>query len=200
MKKQNIPIFNLLLAFGVICIIVGLFLLLRVSFNYQLEFSFLSFAVTFTGAVLFYLSMTITRRALFFFLGLYLCLASFFTWFVTSGLIPLSMTELWPVEVVLSGICLAGTGIFKNHTLRTRYLFPSVTLIVFGLVFLLFSLDIIRVSFFSVFSRWWPLLLILLGLALVVLFACQHRSDIHFPYEADECYDGETSVSEDGDE
>ena len=70
MKKLTVPVLNILLALGVVCIIAGLFLLLRLASDYRLEFSFLSFAVIFTGAVLFYLSLTVTRRALFFFLGL----------------------------------------------------------------------------------------------------------------------------------
>lgn len=198
MKKLTVPILNMLLACGVLSIIAGLFLVLRVASNYQLEISFLSFAITFTGAVLFYLSLVVTHRALFFFLGLYLCLASFFAWFVASGVFPPAMDRLWPLEVVLSGICLVATGLFKNHRLRTRYLFPGVSLVVLGLLFLLFSLGVIRLSFVTVFMRWWPVLLIVLGVALVVLFAVQQRTDIPFPYDKDDGAD--IASSEDAEE
>ena len=110
------------------------------------------------------------------------------------------MGRLWPVDVILSGLCLVATGLFKNHRLRTRYLFPGVGLCLMGTVFLLFSADIVKVSFYSVFRRWWPLLLVVLGLALVVLFACQQRADIPFPYEPEDSSDSDISVSGDGEE
>ncbi len=200
MKKITVPVLNVLLAFGVICIIAGLFLLLRVASNYRLEISFFSFAVIFTGAVLLYLSIVVTHRALFFFLGLYLTTATFFTWLVSSGVIPPVMAGLWPLDVILSGICLIATGIFKKRRLHTRYLFPGLSLIVLGGIFLLFSLNIITMSLLAVFMRWWPVLLILLGFALVVLFAVQQRSDISFPYEAEESAEADSALLEEGEE
>lgn len=196
MKKLTVPLLNLLLAFGVICILVGIFLLVRVAANYHLELSFLTLALVFTGAVLFYLSLVLYRRALFFFLGTYLCFGSIFNLIVASALLPLSMRELWPVEVMLSGVCLVVTGVFKNHRLRSRYLFPSLLLLALGTIFLLFSLDVISISFASFFLRWWPALLVLVGVFLVVLFLYQQAPDSHFPYEADDAGDDAVGVGE----
>ena len=195
MKKLTVPLLNLLLAFGVICILVGVFLLVRVAANYHLELSFLTLALVFTGAVLFYLSLALYRRALFFFLGMYLCFASIFNLIVASDAISLSMRQLWPVEVVLSGVCLTVTGLFKQHRFTTRYFFPALSLMALGVIFLLFSLDIIPISFASFFIRWWPALLVAVGVFLVVLFLYQQAPDSRFPYEAEEIIENDDNAA-----
>ena len=186
MKKLTVPLLNILLAFGVVCILVGIFLLVRVASNYHLELSFLTVALVFTGAVLLYLSLAVYRRALFFFLGLCLCFISIFNLIIASSVLPLSMRQLWPGQVVLSGVCLFVTGVFKNHHIRARYSFPALLLIALGAVFLLFSLHIIPVSFTYVVTRWWPAFLVLIGVSLVVLFLYQQAPNSHFPYESEE--------------
>lgn len=194
LKKLTVPVLNLLLAFGVVCILVGIFLLVRVASNYRLELSFLTLALVFTGALLFYLSLTVYRRALLFFLGMYLCFASVANLITASGLLPFSTAQLWPLQVVLSGICLIVTGLFKNRRVTSRYLFPAILLAALGCIFMLFSLDVIPVSFASVFTRWWPVLLVGVGGFLVALFLYQQSPDSRFPYEAEDSAEADASA------
>lgn len=193
MKKLTVPLLNILLACGVVSILVGIFLLLRVATDSQLELSFLTLALVFTGAVLVYLSLALYRRALFFFVGLYLCCASILNLIAASHFVPLSIRQLWPAEVIICGVCLLVTSFFKNHRLCARYFFPALSLIVLGSIFLLFSLNIVHVSFASVFFRWWPVLLVLGGASLIALYLYQQAPDSKFPYDKDDSVSAEES-------
>ena len=54
--------------------------------------------------------------------------------------------------------------------LQAFYIVPGITLTGLGLFFLCFSLDIISVSFAEFARMWWPLIFVVFGLVLIVLF------------------------------
>ena len=58
-----------------------------------------------------------------------------------------------------------------------------------GVLFLLFTFDVIHFSFVSFFSKWFPAILIFLGAMLVGIFIYQQNSKGFFPYDKDELSD-----------
>ena len=185
MKKFTVPILNVLLAVGVVCVFMGFFLLIHPFAGVGNVAPFVNICLILVGALCFYVSLVTYRHAPLFFFGLYLCLAASLYLFVTSGILSVSWTQLWPGGVVLCGICLFLTGLFRHRKVRSAYLFPGVLLVLLGAVFLLFSFDIVTISFREFVTRSWPFFLMGVGAFLIGLFLYQHTPGNHFPYEAD---------------
>ncbi len=186
MKKITVPVLNILLAAGVIFILAGLLLISRFSVGFASELPSGSIATMFVGAVIFYIAMTLIHWAVFFFLGLLVFCIGLCMTFVFSGVLPFSPEHFWPIAVILCGISLMLTCIFKHRKIRGVYLFPSILIEILGLVFLLFSLDVIKISFSAFMAKWGPFVLIVAGIALVGVFFWQRNFNDFFPYDKDE--------------
>ncbi|MCR5401199.1 MAG: hypothetical protein K6E78_06340 [Treponema sp.] len=188
MKKITVPVLNALLAAGVALILSGLILILRFSAGWD-NVPVLSVLAMIFGALVFYAAMTIIHWAVLFFSGLLLfCLGICMT-FAFSGLLPLGPEHLWPIGVILCGICLILTCIFKHQKIRMVYLFPSLLILTLGFIFLLFSLEVIKISFSSFMSKWSPSVLIFIGASLIAVFLWQRNFKEFFPYDKDELSD-----------
>lgn len=183
MKKLTATTLNMILALGVICILAGILFFVRVSAKLDAHIETWTVCLTVIGAVVFYLSLIKFNYALVFFSGLFFVLSGFFFMIVNSGVVQTGVSGLWPFVIVLAGISLMLTGIAKDRRIRVSYFFPSLMLIFLGLFFLLFSLDIIEMSFRKWISIFWPLFPFFLGLSLIVLFLIQQNPAAHFPYD-----------------
>ncbi len=169
---------KILLAAGLLLIGAGVLLFgLKESLD---VFSFIAFRAFFfflVGGILFYRSMTGKKLSSLFFISLVILCNGFLIIAVDIGLIPYKLIQIWPVMVMLSGIMLVPTGIYKTGRVTSRFLVPAVMIFFMGVFFLLFSLDIIPVSFISFSAQWWPLFFILAGLFLVALFFYGKKKD-----------------------
>ncbi|MBQ7538517.1 hypothetical protein [Treponema sp.] len=189
MKKITVPVLNLLLAAGVLLIIAGLLLISRFSVGFGVALPVGSITTMIFGAVIFYVAMTLIHWAVFFFMGLLVFFMGLCMTFVFTSVLPFGPQHLWPIAVLLCGICLLLTCVFKHRKIRGVYLFPTVLIEVLGAFFLLFSTKIIKVPFSVFISKWGPLLLVLAGAALVGIFFWQRNFNDFFPYDKDELSD-----------
>lgn len=189
MKKITVPVLNVLLAVGVVFVIAGLLLISRFSSELGAELPVGSICTMIFGAVIFYVAMTLIHWAIIFFTGLLVFCIGLCVTFVYTGVLPLTPSQLWPVGVILSGICLLLTCVFKHRKIRGVYLFPTILIEVLGIVFLFFSLNIIKVSFLAFVGKWSPLILILAGSSLIGVFLWQRNFNDFFPYDKDELSD-----------
>ena len=189
MKKITVPVLNALLAAGVILIIVGLLLISRLSAGWGSEIPAFSIAIMVFGAAVFYVAMTLIHWAVFFFTGLFVFCMGLCMTFIFTNVLPFTTEHLWPICVILCGMCLILTCVFKHRKIRGVYLFPSLLIEVLGIAFLLFSLDVIKISLSLFVAKWGPLMLILAGAALVGVFFWQRNFNEFFPYDKDELSD-----------
>ena len=189
MKKITVPVLNALLAAGVILIIVGLLLISRLSAGWGSEIPAFSIAIMVFGAAVFYVAMTLIHWAVFFFTGLFVFCMGLCMTFIFTNVLPFTTEHLWHICVILCGICLILTCVFKHRKIRGVYLFPSLLIEVLGIAFLLFSLDVIKISLSLFVAKWGPLMLILAGAALVGVFFWQRNFNEFFPYDKDELSD-----------
>ena len=180
---------NILLAAGVILVLSGLLLISHFSAKFGAEVPTIPITTMIFGAVIFYLAMTLIHWAIFFFLGLLVFCMGLCTTFVFTGILPLGPGSLWPIGVLLSGLCLLLTCFFKHQKIRGVYLFPSILLEILGFIFLLFSLGVIKISFSAFIAKWGPLVLILAGASLIGVFLWQRNFKDFFPYDKDELSD-----------
>ena len=189
MKKITVPVLNVLLAMGVVLIIAGLLLISKFAAGFGSSLPSGSIATMIFGAVIFYVAMTLVHWAIFFFLGLLVFFFGLCMTFVFSGVLPFGPNQLWPIAVLLCGICLILTCIFKHRKVRGVYFFPAVLIEILGIVFLLFSLNVIKISSSSFMAKWGPFVLIFAGASLIALFIWQRNFNDFFPYNKDELSD-----------
>jgi ABC-type multidrug transport system permease subunit len=90
--------------------------------------------------------------------------------FISSGLIPYTIIQLWPLIVFFCGVSLLVSGFYRQQRMRISHLVPSIVLILLGILFLLFSLHVFTARFSVIVAQWWPVALIAAGIALVLLY------------------------------
>ena len=187
MRKIKVPVLNILLALGFVCIFAGMFFLLHPFAGMEgvepFINPFVNVSLIIFGALCFYFALIRYHHAPLYFFGMYLCLMSLFFLLISTRIIPVSFDRLWPCGMILCGICLVLTCLCRHHRLFSAYLAPGILLTIMGGFFLLFSLDIIAISFKEFVARWWPLFLIFAGVVLVGLFLYQQNPVVPFPYE-----------------
>lgn len=189
MKKFTVPALNIILALGVLLILLGLFLISYFSSDFTGKIPLASVLIMFLGAVVFYASLVFLKRASTFFIGLYIFSCGLLFTFIDFNVVNFGLSVLWPLFSVFGGVCLVLTCLFKHGRIRGVYLIPSIILVILGAIFLLFSFHIIRFSFVSFFSKWFPVVLIFSGAVLVAIFICQKKSLGFFSYDKDELSD-----------
>jgi hypothetical protein len=102
--------------------------------------------------------------------GMIFSLGGLFFLLVYTVLQGKSMEKVWPFFMLITGLSLIPYGYKKRGAARTTVIIPAIFIAVLSLMFLPFSLGTAGVSFLDFVRHWWPLILIVLGLALIVSF------------------------------
>ncbi len=194
MNKKSALLLYISLACGILFILLGIVLLLLSNAkSSDVQIPLLTFLLLTTGAVSLFFSIAITQRAFFLYLGLNMCFFGLLSLSLAFNVFDLTFYKIWPLGMIFGGVSLVPSGYFRYRKMHTAYIFPSVVLILLGLLFCLFSFDILKVSFSRFVACWWPAALIILGTVLVAVFIIQKKNQTSFPYiredELDE-YDG----------
>lgn len=169
---------NLLLATGLICIAGGAFLLLCMFAGESLTTPILIPVMALAAGVfmLFY-AFTRYKSVWTVFLGYFLTASCFFIMISGSDMTSHSLSQLWPVLAIICGAAYLSAGLSVHKKFMLSNAICSVFMMGMGVFFLLFSMDIITVPFSAFASRWWPLLLIIFGLVLIIVFIYKQNSD-----------------------
>jgi hypothetical protein len=131
---------------------------------------FMAFSFVIAGIVLAMVAVVLNKRATYIFFAVFFIMTGFYLFLSALGLIPGSFfNNSWPVISVFAGLALLPAGWRRYGFFRSRFLVPSVVLVVLGCVLLVFSFDVVDFSFKQFIQNWWPLLLVLAGLLLVFL-------------------------------
>lgn len=85
--------------------------------------------------------------------------------FIIINILPPSveLRRIWPVFMINAGVSLLLYGYSMKKEKRINLVIPAWSIILLALIFLLFSLDIIKMSFLSVVRVWWPLIFLVFG-------------------------------------
>ncbi len=162
---------NIILAVGIFSILTGILLLGLLSSELSFRNFFLRPTLLFIlGAITIYISLVSTRYPLFTFSGMFFCCAGILFLFIDAKLIKSNIEQLWPVLVIMSGVFLFPSCYLRSKKITPSYVVPAMCLVCLGLLFLLFSMDIIKIPFSTFAARWWPFVLIIFGIGLVILF------------------------------
>ena len=127
-----------------------------------------SFLIIAVGIGCAFAAIGLNRRPLYLFFAAFLLQAGLFFFLGATGVIPISFLRSWPLLSVFAGVAILPAGWQRYRKLRVSYIVLSISFIVLGCVLMFFSLDMVDFSFSQFVLGWWPLLILLAGLVLVL--------------------------------
>ncbi|MDR2150238.1 MAG: DUF5668 domain-containing protein [Spirochaetaceae bacterium] len=130
---------------------------------------FLSFLFFSGGVICAVSALRLRKRSLYLFLAAFFIQIGLFLLLSALHLFPVPFSKAWPFLSIFSGLALFPTGWHRYGVLKTNYIVSSVAFMILGSVLLLFSFDMVSFSFAQFVLNWWPLIIILAGLVLVLL-------------------------------
>lgn len=185
-QKNNIKLYRTLLAAGFFCVFAGLVLLLTLPQKNAESFLIYFCIITmFISALGVYISL-IVQKAFPFFLGLNVFLVSATCAFLSVNTNSFSVEHYWPISMISLGITLIPSGYIRYKKMRTIYTIPACVLSALGIVFLLFSLDVIKIPLRTFMAYCWPLVLVICGIILIIYYLYGQKNKVKFFEEAEE--------------
>jgi hypothetical protein len=154
---------------GLLFMFLGCAFLLGSLADISRAFVLLSFFFVILGAGFAVLAIKLNKRSLYLFFAAFFLQVGLFLFLSTLNIIPLAFSRSWPLLSIFSGIALFPAGWHRYGIIRTRYVVPSVTFIILGSLLMVFSLDLVSFSLSQFVRDWWPLLILLGGLILILV-------------------------------
>ncbi|MCR5494718.1 MAG: hypothetical protein K6F15_03695 [Treponema sp.] len=174
---KNTKNLNLILALGFVLIFTGfIFTLCLIGRTPDFSSLIVPDILFIAGLLNFYLYLAFKKNAFRFFISINLTLYGIFSSLLVYQVINVSFSEIWPIYIFITSLSLFIAGRKTGKFFSINYDFPAISLFIIAVVFLFFSLDIIKISFTRLALMMCPLLLILGGIFLVLLFF--HRKSL----------------------
>ncbi|MDR2371002.1 MAG: hypothetical protein LBD71_05950 [Treponema sp.] len=128
-----------------------------------------SFGFVLLGVLCAVFALRLNKSSLYLFFAAFFLQMGFFLLLSALAIVPVSFSKSWPLLSIFSGLALFPAGWRRYGCLRSRYVVPSVFFAVLGSILMIFSLDLVSFSFARFVLDWWPLLVVLTGLVLVLI-------------------------------
>ena len=150
--------------------LLGNILLLRYVVGVSGISVFLSFLFLIAGFICVLLAIRLHRRPSYVFIASFILMVGSVISLTAVGIIPrFFLFRSWPLISVFSGLALLPAGKRHYGKFRSKFVVPSCFFIIFGLVLLIFSFDIVTFSFRQFILDWWPALILLIGIIMVLV-------------------------------
>jgi hypothetical protein len=121
------------------------------------------------GAICAFLAIKLNKRSLYLFFAAFFLQVGFFLFLSSLHILPFAFSQSWPLLSVFAGLALFPAGWHRFGAIRIRFVVPSVAFVFLGCFFMVFSFRVVPFSFKHFMINWWPLLVVLMGLVLVLL-------------------------------
>lgn len=155
---------------GSFLMLLGNALLLRYVVGISRFSVVISFIFLMAGFVFIILAIRLYRRPSYVFIAAFILMIGFFIFLAALGIIPRRfLFRAWPLLSVFSGLALLPAGRRHYGKFVSRFVVPSCVFIVLGLVLLIFSFNIVNFSFREFILEWWPVLIVLVGIMLLLV-------------------------------
>jgi len=86
-----------------------------------------------------------------------------------------SLARIWPAFMLVTGLSLIPYGLRRRGSARTAIVVPALFISCLALLFFVFSLRRETGEFGQFVRQWWPMILVISGIALVVSFFTMRR-------------------------
>ncbi|MDR1306966.1 MAG: hypothetical protein LBK74_05290 [Treponema sp.] len=154
---------------GLLLMILGIAFLLGTMTGISRLSVLWSFLFVIIGALCAVLAIKLNKRTLYLFFASFFILMGLFLFLSALQIIPITLAQGWPLISVFAGLALLPAGWRHYRTIHYRYLIPSVAFAALGCVLLVFSFKVVSFSFKRFIINWWPLLIVLTGIILILL-------------------------------
>jgi hypothetical protein len=121
------------------------------------------------GALCAFLAIKLNKRSLYLFFAAFFLQVGFFLFLASLHILPFTFSQGWPLLSIFAGLALFPAGWHRFGAIRSQFVVPSVTFVLLGCSLLVFSFRMVPFSFKRFVIDWWPLLVVLMGLVLVLL-------------------------------
>ncbi|MDR1899601.1 MAG: hypothetical protein LBQ55_06310, partial [Treponema sp.] len=121
------------------------------------------------GSLFAFLAIRLNKRSLYLFFAAFFLLVGFFLFLFSLKIVPVSFSQAWPLISVFSGIALIPAGWHHYGAFSSRYVVPAAAFVALGSGLMIFSFRMVPFSFAQFILNWWPLLVVLAGLTLVLV-------------------------------
>lgn len=111
------------------------------------------------------------------FVGTFLLLTGVFLLLRVAALPHATFIRVWPIFMSFGGLALLSYAFWKGREYRLIIGVPAAAIVMLSVIFLLFSLDVIKMSFSLFVLQWWPLMLIFWGGVTVWSYLERRRDD-----------------------
>jgi hypothetical protein len=154
---------------GLLLMILGITFLLGTMTGISRLSVLWSFLFVIIGALCAVLAIKLNKRTFYLFFASFFILMGLFLFFSALRIIPITLAQGWPLLSVFAGLALLPAGWRHYRAIRYRYLIPSAAFVALGCMLLVFSFKVVSFSFKRFIINWWPLLIVLTGIVLVLL-------------------------------
>jgi hypothetical protein len=159
-----------LLVIGTAALVSGGVLLMVNLGSFTLPVSLWPLAPLAVGLAFLYLAYVRGRSSRYILPGMLLTLGGLFFLLVETVLGWDSVGRFWPAFMLITGLSLLAWGLRLKPKARTAIVVPGLFIAALGLLLFPFSLQRQRGGFAAFVGRWWPLVLVAIGLVLVASF------------------------------
>jgi hypothetical protein len=128
-----------------------------------------SFLLVLLGICCAVFTLSFNRRSSYLFYAALFFQAGLFLFLDALHIIPIDFYRTWPLLSVFVGIAFLPAGWHRYGKFKANYIVISAAFIALGSVLLVFSLNLVDFSLAQFIRNWWPLLLLLAGLTLVLI-------------------------------
>jgi len=166
-----------LLSFGIIFILLGVFLLLITTGKFTGSELIWPVITLLIGLFLLYRSLFKSGKDVYVLIGMFLSLSGFYLILRITILDKYGIEKIWPFFMLFSGISLLPYGLKKNRNNRLRIFVPAFAIIILSLFFLPFSFKLFTIKFLTFAVIWWPLVFIAMGIILIIIYITKHHEE-----------------------
>ena len=174
--RKETPLYpNKLLIIGAAILVAGGVLLLW-TLGYLPRPGYLwPLPVMLAGLFLLYLSYFRRKSSRYIIPGMVLSLGGLFFLLLNTVLQGHSMEKVWPAFMLITGLSLIPYGYRKKGNARISIIIPGIFIAALSVMFLPFSLGAAGIGLLDFVRQWWPLAIVVFGIALVISFFSTRR-------------------------
>ncbi|MFP4113045.1 MAG: LiaF transmembrane domain-containing protein [Spirochaetota bacterium] len=166
MQERSPRFPNKLAIIGVFFVLFGGVLLLWTAGYLHRFISLWPLVPIIVGLVLLYFRVFQSGPDYYVFIGTSLLLAGLILLLAATAL-QVELGRIWPLFMTVIGVAFLAYGFRKQGASRVTFTVPGGAMTILSLIFLPFSLELVRVDFSSFVAVWWPVLLVIVGLVLI---------------------------------
>jgi hypothetical protein len=139
---------------------------------------FISFFFVIAGIICAVCALKLNKQSVYLFCAALFLQTGLFLFLAALKIIPGTFSKSWPLLSVFTGLALIPTGWRYYGEFRIKYMVPAGAFIVLGAGLLVFSLNLVAFPLTQFVARWWPLLIVLAGLILILFsLATKHSGE-----------------------